>query len=186
MLVNDPAKDRRQTIILALILAIFQIALVPNIGLGQGRANLCLVFVACVCMGGDSQKAPYVGFFAGLFYDLATTGPIGLMALILTVVGWGLSLAGQTKISEDFGPAMAFFAPVACAVNLVYAIVLLAFGLTDGLIAAIVFHALPATLLDILSCALVGFILSKLSAPSSGFGSGRHSGKSGFTMKRGL
>lgn len=187
MLVNNQAKVRRQAVILAVVLGLLQVALVPNFGIGSGRADLCLVYVACMCMGGDSQRAPFYGFFAGLFYDLTTTGPIGLMALILTVVGWGLSLAGQTKASEDLGPALAIFAPVAGIVNVVYALVLLAFGLTDGFIAAIFFHALPATILDIISFAIVAFVMSRSGGSGSGINSGRHAvGKTSYTMKRGL
>lgn len=187
MLVNDPTKVRRQTVILALVLGLLQIAVAPNIGIGSGRANLALVFVGCMCMGSESSTAPFYGFFAGLFYDLVGSGPIGLMALILTAAAWILSLAGQTKPSEDLGSALAFYGPVAAVVNVVYAIVLLISGQAESFIATIVFHALPAIILDIAVFALVAFIMGRTSTPSSGLGSARHSrSKGGLSMKRGL
>lgn len=185
MLVNDPAKMRRQTIILAIVLGVLQIALVPNIGIGAGRANLCLVFVGCMCLGGDSQKAPILGFAAGFFYDLSSTGPIGLMALLLTCVGWGLSLVSQTRVVDDLGPSVALFAPVAGVVNLIYAVVLLFMGMTDGFISAIFFHALPAFILDVICFVVVGFFLSRQGGSGSAMAGGRHA-RGGYTMKRGL
>lgn len=187
MLVNDPTKTRRQIIVMAVVLGILQIAIVPNIGLGLGRANLCLVFVGCMCLGGDAQKAPILGFCAGLFYDLSTSGPIGLMALLLTLVGWLFSLISQTKVSDDLGPSIALFAPVAGIVNLIYAFALLFCNQLDGFVAAVFFHALPAFILDVLCFVIVGFLMGRSAGSSSGagFGGARH-GRGGYSMKRGL
>lgn len=70
MIVNDTGKARRVSIVLAVVLGILQLSIVPNVAILGGRANLALVFVAAVCLGGETSKAPFVGFFAGLFYDL--------------------------------------------------------------------------------------------------------------------
>lgn len=186
MLVNDPTKTRRETIIVGVTLALLQLALVPNVGIGQGRANLALVFVAYACFGGTSQKAPFYGFFAGLFYDLATTGPIGLMALLLTLVGWGLSLSGRSRINDDFGGSVAYFVPVTLAVNFVYGVLLMATGQVSSIVEAFVFRALPGVLLDVVAFAILAAILSRSGDKGSMFGGAKHSSKGSLTMKRGL
>ena len=77
MIVNDTGKARRVSIVLAVVLGILQLSIVPQRGNPRGSRELALVFVAAVCLGGETSKAPFVGFFAGLFYDLAGSGPIG-------------------------------------------------------------------------------------------------------------
>lgn len=186
MLVNDPAKTRRETIIVACVLALLQLALAPNVGIGSGRANLALVFVAYACFGGNAQTAPIYGFASGLFFDLATTGPIGLMALILTLVGWGLSLTGRSRISDDFGGSVAFFIPVAAAVSFIYAVVLMATGQVSSILEAFVFKALPEIFLNVLCFAILAAALSRFSGQSSRLGGPKHGSKSSLSLKRGL
>lgn len=187
MIVNDPSKTRRETIIVASILLLLQLSLVPNIGIGSGRANLALVFVCYYCMGGESSKAPIAGFCAGLLYDLSSNGPIGLMALILTLIAWGVSNSNQPKPVDDFGGSMAFFVPVACAVGLIYCTILMACGYEPSFLEAIFFHALPGVILDTVSFAILVAILVRVTTPTSRLGGPRHgSSKGGLTMKRGL
>lgn len=189
MIVNDPTKSRRQAVILGIVLGILQLALVPNVGIGNGRANLALIFTAYMCMGGNSQQAPIVGFCAGLFFDLCSSGPIGLMALLLTIAGWGMSIAGQARMADDPVSSTMFFAPVAGAVSLIYCVVLMATGQVSSLLDAIVFRALPGFVLDVIAFLIVALIIARTSAPTSGYGMGsrgRGGRGGGFTMKRGL
>lgn len=189
MLVNDLTKSRREAIIVGVVLALLHLSLVPNLGIGNGRANLALVFVAYMCLGGNPAQAPIIGFGAGLFYDLTTSGPIGLMALLLTLVGWAISIAGQARISDDPVSATTFFAPVAGIVALIYAIVLMATGQVDSLLDAVIFRALPGFILDVICFALLAVILSRTASPRSGYsglGSGGRGGKNSFSLKRGL
>lgn len=187
MIVNDPAKTRRETIIVASILLFLQLSLIPNIGIGNGRANLALVFVGYFCMGGDSSKAPIAGFCAGLLYDLCGTGPIGLMALLLTVAAWLIASSNQPKPVDDLGSAVAFFTPVALAIGLVYCTILMACGLESSLLEALFWHALPGAVLDVLCFAALIGALGRVVTPQSRLGISRHgSSKSGFSMKRGL
>ena len=180
MIVNDTGRARRVSIALAVVLGILQLSIVPNIGIIGGRANLALVFVASVCLGGETSKAPVTGFFAGLFYDLAGSGPIGLMALLLTLTGFALSAAGRSRVSDDPTASVVLFAPVALAVEVLYAIVLLLFGQAESFVEVVFMRALPGAVLDCLSLCIVAIILARFSGGSSGFG-GKHS--SGLSLK---
>ena len=93
MIVKDAGKNRRVAVVLGIVLLVLQLGVAPNIGLFGGRANLALVFVGATCLGGEASRAPILGFVAGLVYDLAGTGPIGLMALLLTLAGWLMAAA---------------------------------------------------------------------------------------------
>ncbi len=68
--------------VLAIVAAVLQVALAPQVSILGGRFNFMLAFAVAVALRGDATQAVYAGFFSGLFYDLTATVPIGLMALI--------------------------------------------------------------------------------------------------------
>ena len=88
MRVADKNRDRRDTLTLALVCMVCQLALAPNIGIGNGRANFALVFTACVAFNAGGRRGVLAGFFAGLVFDLSTTGPVGLMAGCCAPISW--------------------------------------------------------------------------------------------------
>ena len=99
MQISDKNREARGIALTAIICAVLQLAIAPNVGLGNGRANLALVFAATVALTSGGGRAVVCGFFAGLFYDLSTTGPIGLMALLLSVCGFALGGEGRNRLS---------------------------------------------------------------------------------------
>lgn len=185
MIVNDRAKGRRTSVVLAVVLGLLQLSVVPNVGLLGGRANLALVFVACACLGGDAQRAPLIGFLAGLFYDLAGSGPIGLMALLLTLAGYLFAASGRSRVADDFGGSLMMFAPVAVGVGVIYALVVLALGISPSIVDALFLRALPGAVLDCVCLAIVAAVLARTSSGSGGSLGGAHS-RGGYTLRRGL
>jgi rod shape-determining protein MreD len=164
VIVNDLSKNRSTLIVLAVILAILQLAVVPNVAFMSGRANLCLVLVAVACLGGSTGSASAIGFACGLFYDLAGSGPIGLMALILTLAGFALAASGRSRVADDFGASLAIFIPLSLIVAGFYAIVLLVCGQSSSIVDAIFFRALPGAVLDCIAFVIVAFVLSRSSS----------------------
>ena len=195
MIVRDTGKSRRVALVLGAVLLALQLGVAPNIGILGGRANLALVFVGCTCLGGDVRSAPALGFCAGLLYDLAGTGPIGLMALLLTLLGWFLAASDRPGPADDLGGAMALFVPAAVLVGVVYAVVLLALGVSSSPVDALLLRALPGAALDCACFALAGMALARAGAGSGGGlslsgGRGPAHGRGGrdgrYTMRRGL
>ncbi len=168
MIVNDSSKNRSTLIVLAVVLAVLQLGVVPNVALVNGRANLSLVLVAVACLGGSTASAPAIGFACGLFYDLAGSGPIGLMALLLTLVGFALASAGRSRVADDFGASIAIFIPLSLAVGILYACVLLICGQSSSIVDALFFRALPGAVLDCIAFSIVSFVLSRGSGSSMG------------------
>ncbi len=184
MIVNDTSKNKRSLVGLGIVLAILQLAIVPNVALVGGRCNLALVFVALACLGGPVASAPAIGFGAGLFYDLAGSGPIGLMALLLTLVGFALASSGRSRVADDPGASITIFVAVSVVVGLVYAIVLLVFGQAPSFVDVVFLRALPGCILDVVAFAICSFLLARFGSTPSGFGAGKGSrGGSRFSTK---
>ncbi len=183
MIVNDTSKNKRSVIILGIVLAVLQLAIVPNVALVGGRCNLALVFVALACLGGAPAAAPALGFGAGLFYDLAGSGPIGLMALLLTLVGFALASAGRSRPGDDAAASITIFVPVSLAVGLVYAIVLLLLGQASSFVDVVFLRALSGCVLDVVAFAICAFVLARFDSSPSGFGGKGSRGGSRFSTK---
>ena len=187
MIVNDQASSRRISAVLAVVLAVLQLALVPNVGILGGRANLALVLAACACLGGEVRSAPVIGCLSGLFYDMTGTGPIGLMALLLTLLAWAYAATGRTRVADDVPAALAIFAPSAVGVGVVYALILLATGQASSFVDVVFLRAVPGAALDCLAFWIVGTLLSRMpGASSSGLSLGGGKKRSGHYDMKGL
>ena len=173
MQVSDRNRESRSIAVLALVCAVLQLALAPNVGLGNGRANFALVFSACVALQTGGRRGVVAGFLAGLFFDLSTTGPIGLMAFCLTVTAFVLGLEGVGRGAGDLGSAMARFSVAAAAVSLVYHLAMLLTGATSSFVDAVFLRALPTTLLTVVAFVPFAYYLSRVRAASSGLGLSR-------------
>lgn len=90
---SGPSRGRLSGIVVACIL--LHLALAPQIHLFGGAFNFMLVLTVSLAISLDSRTMVYVGFFSGLLYDLTTTGPVGLMSLLLAMVGYGVALMSR-------------------------------------------------------------------------------------------
>ena len=75
MQISNKNREARGIALTAIICAVLQLAIAPNVGLGNGRANLALVFVATVALTSGGGRAVVCGFFAGLFTTSPPQGP---------------------------------------------------------------------------------------------------------------
>ena len=164
---------------LAIICGVCQLALAPNIGLGNGRANFSLIFSACVALLVGGRRAVLAGFFAGLFFDLSTTGPVGLMAFCLTVSSFVLGLQERNRMSGDLMVTLALFAGATLGVSLVYHLAMLLVGKADSILDVLVFRTLPTTLLTIVFFVPFAYYFSRMHVSGTNLGGGRL-GKRGF------
>lgn len=178
MQVRDSVKNRRSYGLLALICLFVQLAIVPFIGIGNGRANMALVFAAIVALQTGGRTGIVCGFAAGLLFDLSTTGPIGLMAGLLTVFCYLVGVEERNLLGEGFATSMVAFSGAALAVTLAYHIAMLMVGDASSLIDVIVYRTIPTALLTIVAFAPFAWFFSH--------GSGRplHLGKKGSKSGR--
>ena len=150
MQVKNTPRTRHVQWAAAVVSLLVHLALAPNVGLGAGRANamLCLAAYAALTMGGEAGVI--MGFVAGLAYDLTTTGPIGLMALELTVASFVLGREVRNRLADDTPGSGRAFLACACCVELAYAIGLLVSGSSAGIFELLVARLVPAVILDCL------------------------------------
>ena len=94
----------------------------------------------------------YVGFFSGLLYDLTTTGPVGLMSLLLALVGYGVALMSRGLTSGVGMETLRVVIAAILGVNLIYSIAMLGLGVESRrAFVAIGVHGLASTVLDVLA-----------------------------------
>ncbi len=149
MQVKDSNKNRRDLAMLALICLLLQVAIAPNVALGNGRANMGLVFAGVVSLFVGGRVGVLSGFLGGLVFDLCTTGPIGLMSFLLTIASFAVGIEARNRFADDFKGAMRSFAIMASAVTLVYHLAMLVVGETTGFIDLVFLRTLPTMALTV-------------------------------------
>jgi rod shape-determining protein MreD len=170
MLVNDMSQNRRIAGILALVCCILQLALTPQIGLGNGRINFMAILAACIAMQQGGRTGVLAGFLSGLFFDLCTTGPIGLMAFELTLAAWVMGHDGRNRIGEGMSESAAYFAPICAGICLVYNLAMLLVGQVDGILDAVFLRALPTFVLTFAFFLPFSYFLGRRPQGGSGVG----------------
>ncbi|MCI2086244.1 rod shape-determining protein MreD [Olsenella sp. kh2p3] len=187
MQVADKNRDRRGTLILAIVCAVCQLALAPNIGIGNGRANFALIFTACVAFNVGGRRGVLAGFFAGLFFDLSTTGPVGLMAGCCAAAAYLMGQEGRNRMAGEFGATVAEFSVATLVVSLIYHFAMLVVGQSSSLLDVLVLRTLPTALLTIIAFLPFAWFYSRSTGggPSLSMG-GRHRGGGSHLSTRGL
>lgn len=185
MQIVDKSRDNKTTAVLAIICAVLQLAIAPNINLGNGCTNFALIFCACVALMRGGGYGVVAGFLAGLFFDLSTTGPLGVMSFCLAVCAYVLGLEGRDRIAGNFASSLWQFAIADLAVSFVYHLAMLLTGDASSLLDVIVYRTLPTALLTWLFFIPFAYVLSKVRVTSQGpnLGGGKHS--KGATKRRG-
>ena len=138
-----------------------QLALAPNIGLGNGRANFALIFTVCVAFNVGGRKGVLAGFFAGLFFDLSTTGPVGLMAGLCAAAAYVMGQEGRNRMAGEFGASVAEFSIATLVVSLVYHLAMLMVGQSSSFLDVIILRTLPTAFLTIIAFLPFAWIYSR-------------------------
>ena len=161
MIVNDQNQWQRQALVVAAICVVAQLAVAPYLALGGGHPNFMVVCALVITLMGGGASAILGSFLAGLFFDLTSTTPLGLMAFELTVASFLLGFEGRDRILEE--PVLAFrdACVVALVVELVYQLALLLVGQGTPFVDMVFLRWLPASLLDWLALVPFVFVLSR-------------------------
>lgn len=184
MLVNDTNKRRKTVALLAVICAVLQVGVAPHLAIANGHPNLALVFAGLVALQTGGTYGIVAGFCAGLFYDLVTTGPIGLMAGLLTALGYVVGLGERSRLTDDAAGSVRIFAAAAAAVELLYQLGLIIAGQGAGIADALLTRWLPSTLWDVIVFLPFCWVLSHRQAGTPQLGNRRKGkGQKGLSTK---
>lgn len=167
MQINDKSRDTKGLVGLIVVCLVCQLAVAPNIGIANGRANFALVFAACFALTRGGDAAITAGFLAGLLFDLCTTGPVGLMAFILTLVSRFLGSEQRNRMAGDFSTCLVLFSVASLASALVYSLAMLVTGNASSIVDALVFRTIPTTLLSIVAFLPFAYYFSRVRSNSS-------------------
>lgn len=149
MQVIDKNTKKRLTITLSVICVLLQLILAPNIPLFEGRINFMLILSALLAQLVGGRYGTIVGFLAGLFYDFCSTGPLGLMALLLTVSSYVLGMEVRNKLNDDPSVSITQFAIATSAVCVAYALALVMVE-NVSILGAIFIRALPSAIVTVI------------------------------------
>lgn len=142
--------------IVAALCLLLQAALGPNLHVLQGTINFALVCVLLVGLSSQGTNPVRCGFVAGLLFDLFTTGPLGLMALLLTISGLVLALVGQ-GFSQDRGSRLLLGLVVVLAVQTLYTVMQVVLVSDVSL-----FDALGLRMLPSVGLTMIAFLIGDL------------------------
>jgi len=85
-----------KTAAIVFVTAILQSSWFDRLSLGHGSAGLLLVVVVSIALLRGAVFGTSAGFAAGLCYDIATYGQLGLTSLLLTLAGFWSGRYGET------------------------------------------------------------------------------------------
>lgn len=151
-------QERIFTIIGAVVAVLLQIVLAPHIGLFGVVPNILVAYVLVVAVVRPQSFGSIMPFLLGLFFDLFTGGPVGVMAFSLMVFSVIAARVFDTINNDTIVMPLFVVAVGTLLVELSYAMFLLLFGYPAGLFDAIAYRVFPCFLYDM----VIGFILYPL------------------------
>jgi len=80
--------DRWPAVISILVAAVLQVGLAPNLAISGIVPNFMILVVVTLAFVQGPTAGTVAGFSAGLLLDLLGSGPIGLWALVLCIIGY--------------------------------------------------------------------------------------------------
>lgn len=177
---KQTSRGSRPLVMLFAVAAILQVAVAPQVSVLGGRINFMLALIVTAAIGGDPRTMTYVGFAAGLLYDLTSAVPVGLMTLLLTLLGYAVA-----SMSRGIAPGLSMdsLRLVGVGVVLVHVLnglALFFMGVETNILMAIGGHGLSSSVLTFIVC--IPFLLvGSTTGSSMGFGSsGRRASGSRF------
>lgn len=177
MQVKDANKHRRATALLAVGCLLLQIALAPNLALGNGRANFALVFVGVYALSVGGRSGVVAGFLAGLVYDLLTTGPFGLMSCIGTLFAYGLGREARNRFADGFVASLSTFGIGLFAAMAAYNLTMLLVGESADFFDILFLRSLPSYALTFVCFLPFAHHQVRMASQGHGLGSGSKGGK---------
>ncbi len=102
---------------------ILQLSLFARFSYEGARPDLMLLLAVIAGLVAGPERGAMVGFAAGLAFDIVLSTPLGLSALVYTLVGYGVGLVGATVVRSSWWISPAVAAVGSAAGVLLYALV---------------------------------------------------------------
>ena len=136
------------TIAAILAAALLQAGLAPYLAIGGVVPNFLLVVVVTLALVEGPAAGASAGFAAGLIFDLLGSGPVGPMALVLTVTGFMAGLLHENMFAEGWLLPLTVLAIASLASTFAYALLLELLGAEGSFFLTFFTKVLPEALYD--------------------------------------
>ena len=155
-------RDTLSLVLGAAIAVLAQLIVAPNIAIFSVMPNFIMIYVLVMAIVRPAPSILLMAFILGLFYDLLGYGPIGLMSLLLVAAAFASSRAFRVLNNDTLFMPLTIFIVSALAIESVYAIFLLGFGLIASPFEAIMLRVLPNTLYDCVFGVIAYLLVTRL------------------------
>ncbi|MCR5846389.1 MAG: rod shape-determining protein MreD [bacterium] len=163
---NVQAKDKQpigKVALISLGAFLLQTIVAPNITIAGVAPNFLLAAAIVGAYITSPRSGVIIGFILGLVFDLLSSGPVGSMTLIMSLIGYAFPKITSSLQVEGIGAWIAFVAISALAVNLIYAIIMAFAGAGGSFFSALLYKTLPSTVYDAVACAFGWLLVSNRS-----------------------
>lgn len=130
-------------IVAVLVALVLQSALAPYMSIGGVVPNFLLLVVVTLALATSPNQGATAGFAAGLLFDLLGTGPVGPMALVLSITGYFAGMLHEAMFAEGWLLPLTVLAVAALLSEFAYALVLDLLGATYPFWSTFVTRVLP-------------------------------------------
>jgi len=143
------------TVLAVVAAALLQVTLAPSFAIGGIVPNVLFLVVTTLALAEGPVPGASAGFAAGLVYDMLGSGPIGPMALVLTVVGYLAGLLHEQMFAEGWLLPLTVLGVAALGTETAYGLVLGLIGEGAPFWASLVTRVLPAAVYNTVLALLV-------------------------------
>lgn len=152
-------RDIAVLLIGALVTVVLQIVLAPNIAIFAAMPNFFLAYVLIIAiLRPDTRTVLVLAFVLGLMYDLLSHTPVGTMAFLLVLFSFLAARLFSFLDNDTFFMPILIYCVAALVIEVLYAGFMLLFGVSAGIVDALVYRALPCAIYD----CVIGLILYPL------------------------
>lgn len=174
---RDQQKSGSSVVALVIVCLILQAGLSSQVSVAGGTFDFMAILAVIYAFQGDASKAVVAGFLCGLYFDLTSSTPIGLMALLLTVGSFVLvhssAVQGGSTLSSQVLTVFTF----SLAVDVLFGLALFAMGVQTSLFVALFGHGLATS---VLTAFISVPFLALFGAPAPTYGFSKRSGGTRF------
>jgi len=129
-------------------LVVLQLVFGGNLDLFGASPDFLLVFAASAAFMRGSKAGCVAGFACGLTFDLLGAGPVGISALLGSVLGFVLGLEERDHFVDGWVAPLVTFSVASFAYNVLYLLMLFIAGAGFGFGPVVALRVFAATLFD--------------------------------------
>jgi rod shape-determining protein MreD len=136
------------TVAAILAATLLQVGLAPYIAIAGVVPNILLLVVVTLALVEGPTAGATAGFAAGLMFDLLGSGPVGPMALVLTVTGYMAGQLHENMFAEGWLLPLTVLAIASLSSALAYGLVLDLLGAGGPFLLTLFTKMLPEAIYD--------------------------------------